>query len=143
MATTRPWEEESGVWAWPEMWVNVSPEFEEIKDWRRAYSTRQPPFEGLTHTETLNLKRKYLDIEMGITGPGPTWEKRYKAEGLGEEYDPTLPTGVPDYPNLSGMMDSFLSLRRTQSRRKGHASTRVTRGNLGDLFLSKTGLFPL
>lgn len=96
----RPWEEEAstGVWAWPELWQEVSPNF---------------------------------------------YEEKHKAEGLGAEYDPTLPTDVPDYPSLAGAMDDLLNLRKREGRRKGRASTRVTQGDLGELSLSNVGLFPL
>jgi len=87
-----------GIWAWPELWEEVSPNY---------------------------------SIE------------RYKAEGLGEEYDPNLPSDVPDYPSLAGTMDDLLNLRKREGRRKGRASTRVTQGDLGELFLSEVGLFPL
>lgn len=94
----RPWEKSTGLWAWPELWKEISPEY---------------------------------------------YEERYKAKGLGEEYDPTLPTDVPDYPSVSSLMDDLLNLRKREGRRKGRASTRVTRDDLGSLDLSTTGLFPI
>lgn len=94
----RPWEEETGVWSYPEAWIQ---------------------------------------------SPVLTWQKGYLAEGLGEKYNPTLPSTIPEYPSLAEMIDTVLNLRKIESTRKGRASTRVTRGDLGDLFTSKTGLFPL
>lgn len=94
----RPWEKSTGVWAFPESWSKISPDY---------------------------------------------WEEKYKAEGLGEAYDPTLPTDVPEYPSISSLMDELLNLRKKEGRRKGPASTRITRGELGELSLSKTGLFPI
>lgn len=71
------------------------------------------------------------------------WERGFEAEGLGEEYDPTLPTDVPEFPSMSSLMDDLLNFGKREGRRKGRASTRVTRGELGSLDLSKTGLFPI
>lgn len=96
--TPRPWEEETGVWKWPELWSELS---------------------------------------------SGKWEKGFEAQGLGEEYDPTLPTDVPDYPSISGLMDDLLNLRKREGRRKGRRSTKITRGELGTLDLSETGLFPI
>ena len=94
----RPWEESTGIWAWPELWKEAS---------------------------------------------SGQWGKRFEVEGLGEAYDPTLPTDIPEYPSISSLMDDLLNLRKREGRRKGHASTRITRGELGSLDLSKTGLFPI
>lgn len=94
----RPWEEGTGVWAWPELWTEITPDI---------------------------------------------FKEKFKAQGLDEMYDPTLPTGVPDFPSISSLADDLLNLRKRESQRKGRASTRITRGELGILDLSKTGLFPI
>lgn len=71
------------------------------------------------------------------------FKKRYKVEKLGKEYNPTLPTDVPEYPSIFSLMDDLLNLRKREDLRKGRRSTRITRGELGSLDLSTTGLFPI
>lgn len=117
----RPWEEETGIWSYPEVWTHRD----------------MPSRISLMPSRLQNIYAAFTGLSQG------GWQKRYETEGLGKEYDPTFPTDVPDYPSVSSLMDSLLNLRRREPLRKGRASTRVTRGDLGDVFLSKPGLFPI
>lgn len=99
--------------------------------------TRDRPWEEEGSQGVWSLPESWQEVSPGY------YEERHKAEGLGEEYDPTLPTDVPEFPNISSLIDDLLNLRKREGGRKGRASTRITRGELGDLELSKTGLFPI